>query len=122
MAYSQVVDGLLLALSAGANLTGKLYYIAKLSSGAAVLGAAATDKLIGVITEENVSGSPVTVQFGGIAKVIAGGSISEGDLITSDGNGKAVATTSAGNRIIGIALSGADSGDVFPVLLTPGSV
>lgn len=123
MAWEQVVEGLEWAENAGANLAGKVHYIVKYdTNGAIVLAAAATDKILGVLREDGASGKPVTVQFGGVGKVIAGGTIAAGDLLTSDGSGQAVATTSAGNRIIGIALMAADSGDIISAALMPGSV
>ena len=123
MATEQVIEGLEWAQAAGADLSGKLHYIVKLdTSGNVVLAAAASDSILGVIREEATSGNPATVQFGGIAKVIAGGTITTGAAVTSDGSGKAVAA-SAGNRILGIALSpNIVSGDIISVALTPGSM
>lgn len=123
MAWEQVSEAHEWAQNAGADLSEKLHYIARMGSdGDIELGAAASDKLLGVIRETNVADHPVTVQFGGVGKVIAGGTVTPGDLITSDGNGKGIATTSSGNRIIGIAMTAADSNDIFSVMLSPGSV
>lgn len=123
MAIEQVVGSLQFAPLAGANLTGKLMLFAKMSAdNTVVVAAAATDSIVGVIREENVQGKPVTVQFGGIAKVIAGGTIVAGNRITADSNGKAVATAVAGNLVAGIAMHGADANDVVSVILIPGHV
>ena len=124
MATEQVVEGLQRAFTAGADLTGKLNLIAKFdTSGNVVVAAGATDKMIGVIREEATSGNPATIQFGGVGKVISGGVIAAGDLLTSDGSGKAIATTSSGNRIIGIAdKAAAGANVVISALLFPGSV
>jgi Uncharacterized conserved protein (DUF2190) len=123
MSIEVVPEGFLFAPAAGANLTGKLYYLAKMSADfAVVLAAAGTDQVVGVIKEENTSGNPVTVQYGGISKVLAGGTISAGNRLTSDGSGKAVATTTAGDKVFGVALMAADSGDIISVLLVTGHV
>ncbi len=124
MAFEQVVEGLEVAITCGAtSLAGKLHYLMKLhTDGTLVLAAAASDKIIGVLREEAVVGDPATVQYGGIGKVIAGGTVAPGDLLTSDGSGKAIATTSTGNRIVGIALTAADANDIFSFAVLPGSV
>ena len=88
-----------------------------------VQGAAATDKLIGVSDSiGGASGETIDVILDGIALVKAGGSIAMGDLITSDSTGQGVATTTASNRIIGVAMEDAASGDLFGVRIAPGSV
>ena len=105
------------------------YLICKLdSNGNAVLAAAATDDIVGVLDEVpqpaagSVSGGLVTIAHvsgAGTGKVIAGGSISKGAYLTSNGSGQAVAATqaSAGNqpttRVFGRARVAANSGDVF---------
>jgi hypothetical protein len=92
-----------------------------------VLGAAATDSLIGV--SGNIAAGAaeerIDVVKEGIADVVAGGSITRGGLVTSDAAGAAVAaapSAGANNRIIGIAEASAASGDIFPVMICPGSV
>lgn len=123
MAWESVVDGLQYARNAGADLSAKLFYIAKLDTDEDVnLATAASDKIIGVIREAALENAPVTVQFGGVGKVIAGGAIVAGDLITADGSGKGIATTSTGNRILGIALEAAATNEIFSCMLSPGSV
>lgn len=118
MATQNPTDGL--TLEAGADLSTKQHYLAKLdANGNAVLAAAGTDKIIGAIQEPNVSGRAVLLNTTGIIKVVAGGAVAIGDDITSDANGKAVATAIAGNRTIGIALAAAAANDVFEVLVRP---
>jgi hypothetical protein len=89
--------------------------------------AAVSDKLIGV-TVPNVaiaSGESCDVIHEGIAELQLGGTVTRGDLLTSDASGQGTtAAPAAGtnNRIIGIALVSGVSGDIIPVLLNPGSV
>lgn len=122
MAWEQVSEAHEWAQNAGADLTGKLHYIAIIDTdGDIILATAATQALLGVIREENVADKPVTVQFGGVGKVICGGTIVAGNPVTADGNGKGVAA-SAGNQVIGRALMNGDANEIISVALTIGSV
>jgi hypothetical protein len=91
-----------------------------------VAAAAATDKIIGVTTEVGaVSGEPCDVIHDGIADVKLGGTVTRGDLITSDANGNGVTAapaTGANARIVGIALVSGVAGDVIPVDIELGSM
>lgn len=95
-------------------------------NGNVVQSAAATDAHIGVCIQPNgaASGDVCDVQMVGIVDAVAGGTIAPGALVTADANGRIVAATAATGtniRVVGIALTSASSGDIFPVLLTPGS-
>lgn len=107
---------------------------------------AASDALIGIC--ENLAaadGERVDVVLSGIAQAQAGGSITIGDYLTCDSNGKVVTATrgaafdagefptlidgaltggelpsiasGGGNHLIGIALAGASSGDIIPIII-----
>lgn len=95
------------------------YYIAKKDSteGAVVL---ATDSLVamGIIQNKPKAGEAALVRVAGTSKVIAGGTVHYGDWVTSDANGKAIATTTNKNRVIGMALAEAVTGDIFEIMLT----
>jgi endonuclease YncB( thermonuclease family) len=89
--------------------------------------AAATDKIIGVSMPlvSVVTGDTIEVIFEGIADVKLGGTVTRGDLLTSDASGQAVtAAPGAGvnNSILGRAQTSGVSGDIIPVQLSPGSV
>lgn len=58
-----------------------------------------------------------TVALNGIAKVKLGGTVSEGDPLCSDANGKGIVSTAAGEYIFGRALEDGVSGDIIRVLL-----
>lgn len=89
----------------------------------ATIAGAATDPLAGVTTEiASADGERVDIIHGGSAQVIAGGTITAGAQLTSDASGHAIVTTTAGNRVIGVARQAASSGDVFEVILALGSV
>jgi hypothetical protein len=111
-------EGLQKTLIAGAAVTGRR--IVKFGATAlnAVVGAAATDKLIGVSDTLGAdSGEAFDVILDGIAEVTYGGTVAFGDLLTSDSTGRAITSTTAGNRIIGIAMEDGVVGDTGSVLL-----
>ena len=90
------------------------------------IAAAATDKLIGVTLPliSVIAGDSVEVAHDDIADVVLGGTVTRGDLLTSDANGAAItATAAAGSnvRVIGIAVVSGVAGDIIPVLINPGS-
>lgn len=88
-----------------------------------VVGAAATDKVIGVSDNLGAaSGETLDVILDGIALVKAGGTIAMGDLVASDATGQGVATTTATHRWIGVAMEDAVSGDLFGVRIAPGLI
>lgn len=94
--------------------------IVKIASGEVVAGAAATDALVGVTSDAVSAGNTVSVKLrsgAGTAKVIAGGTIAVGDRVTSDGSGHAVATTTAGDEVVGIALEAGVDNDVVEVMM-----
>lgn len=105
------------------------------------VAAAASDELVGVFQHTtDAAGDEVRVMLTGISRVKLGGTVTRGNLITSDAAGKGVAatqhthtentaaayvqnaTTAAADaeRIIGKALASGVDGDIIPVLLTQG--
>ena len=91
--------------------------IVALAAGGSVSQASAgTDNVIGVAELASASGSRVDVVTGGIVEVEAGGSISCGDYVTADSNGKAVAA-SPSDEALGKAMDDASAGDYVGVRL-----
>jgi hypothetical protein len=91
-----------------------------------ILGTAATERFVGVSAQSitTASGDRVDVVTGGVYEVVAGGSVTRGNPVTSDANGAGVAAApSAGtnNGIVGWALESAAAGDLFAVLIAPGT-
>lgn len=87
------------------------------SDTAIVQAAAASDAIIGVSGQIGAaSGEVIDITLVGVGEVQAGGSITRGNQVTSDANGKAV-VASDGNVIIGKAMASAADGDIFPILL-----
>lgn len=90
-----------------------------------ILAAAATDSLLGVVDipaqSSASSGERVDVVLTGVTEVEYGGTVTRGQELTSDANGRAVAASPAAgvnNRIIGIALKSGVVGDIGSVLLS----
>lgn len=88
--------------------------------------AAVTSTLIGIV--EGVSpvlGERVDVVMTGIADLQIGGSVTRGNYITVDAQGRGVAAAPAAgvnNNVIGVALQSGVSGDIIPVLISPGRI
>jgi hypothetical protein len=84
---------------------------------------AVTDKSIGIAQGASVddgAGNFNAVEValpGGGAKALAGGSISAGDLLAPTTGGALIATTTATNRCIAVAMEDASSGDLFSVMV-----
>ncbi len=92
-----------------------------------VKGAAATDLLIGIVdiaqTEDGnsvVSGDRVDVIEAGIAELKLGGTVTRGQLLTSNASAYGVAAAPASgvnNYVIGRAEASGVSGDIIPVMI-----
>ncbi len=90
------------------------------------LANAAADKVIGVTGRGSVKdGERVEVAFNGIADVMYGGAVALGDSLRAAAaagkHGRAIATTTAGDRVVGIALVAGADGDIGKVLLKQGA-
>jgi hypothetical protein len=85
--------------------------------------AADSDMLIGVNNDVDIAStdSRADIIRAGLAPVVYGGSVTRGDLLTSDANGKAV-TAGDGDRAIGIAEISGVADDIGSVFLYPSRV
>ncbi len=109
-----------LSLPAAADLSASQFKIVTVDSNGRAALAGATTLGVGVLQNKPAAlGQAATVAFGGISKVVAGGSITAGARITSDASGNAIAATTAGDAVVGVALASAASGDIIPALLAP---
>lgn len=107
MATFKVHESFLYAVeNPGADHRSNLNKLVKLGADGSVALGGAGDKVLGVVYETNTEGSdpygPVTIQFAGIAKIIAGGAIDIGDEVQCGSNGLAAAGST---NAIGVALS-----------------
>ena len=86
--------------------------------------AAATDPIIGVTDSlgATAQGDRIDVIHFGWAEIELGGSVTQGDLLTANASGQAVAAAPAAgvnNRVGAMALASGVSGDIIPVLVLP---
>ena len=102
-------------LTASATLAAHQYKIVKLAStaGQVIVAAANTDKIIGAVQNDPAAGEPADICAIGVGKVQAQANVAFGDWLTSDTTGRAKATTSASDIILGQALEAASAaGDI----------
>lgn len=77
--------------------------------------------VIGVVQNKpQVTGAAATVAIRGISLVQAGGAIDAGDAVAVDADGKGV-SAGPGSVVVGVAVGGAASGTLVPVLLRLGA-
>jgi hypothetical protein len=108
---------------AAKSLSGKQYQLAKyLTNGEVELCGEGEAGFI--ISEDAVEGDYATLVIGAErAKVRLGGTVAIGETLMSNGEGKAVKTTSgSGKLIVAIAREAGASGDVVEVLTVPPAV
>ena len=86
-----------------------------------VQSALGTDEHLGVSTFVGASATDDTVDvvMMGIAEVELGGTVTRGDNLTSDAQGRAITATTEGQRVIGKAMASGVVGDIQPVFLAP---
>ena len=107
-----------ISLAAAADLSAAQYKIVQINSSGQAALANATSLTVGVLQNKpTAAGRIATVAVHGVCKCVAGGSITAGARLTSDANGNAVAASTAGDAVIGVALDSASSGDVFRMLV-----
>lgn len=102
------------SLLTGENLTGKEGHLVKIGSAGVVLCAGATDVAVGVLAvgaEQGKAAAIHAVGRGGRTVVKSGAAITRGATLTSDGQGRAIATTTANDRIIGVATESCTGAD-----------
>lgn len=110
-------------IRATANLDEGL--IVKLENGEAVVATAGTDVALGVTTTNVEAGQVASVRLRsaeGTSKVVLGGTVAAGAKVTAGAGGKAVATTTAGNEVVGIALESGVANDVIEIVNTTGQL
>lgn len=114
-------DGRYIDRKAGADLTGKAYRVVKQQSDrTVVLASAATDTLLGVLSNAPGNGDTASVcgiNAQGTFKVVLGGTVAFGAKLTADANGAAV-TAATGNNVFGIAQEAGVAGQVVEYLCT----
>lgn len=96
----------------------------KFASGLIVAAADANDAIIGVLDVAHDAGQDANVRLrsgSGSAVGLAGGAITQGAKVTANADGELIATTTARDEVVGIALEAAADGDLFELMLTTGT-
>lgn len=117
MAYEKPL--LDVSLPVAADYSAKQYYAMKVN-GSTQLAIATTagERVLGILQDDpDAAGQVGLCRTHGISKAIAGGTITVYDQLTTDANGKLVTAGENDENIIGVALEGASSNEVFTVLL-----
>lgn len=100
------------------------YSVVKAAStaGAVIVGAAATDKILGVLMNDPASGQEAEVACSGVVRVLAEASVAAGDHVACSTTGRAKTTTTANDHVLGVAAeaSGA-AGDYITVVVSLGN-
>lgn len=121
---SQRNPELFLSYTAGAAISANRFVKFGANDRTVVQAAAATDAIMGVSDLAAASTETVDVCLSGVFPVVYGGTVTRGDLLTSDSTGRAiVAAPAAGvnHRIGGVAMVSGVVGDLGSVRLSPGS-
>lgn len=114
-----------LTFLAAADLSAKQHLImAKNSTARQVfLADSDDDVIVGVLQNKPAAtGRAATVRVGGIAKVIAGGTVAAGDRVTADSDGKAIKSLYSDQDLVsqlGVCIVGGASGEFIEVLVAP---
>lgn len=108
-------------LTAAESLTAKQYHVVVLASTARQVKAASSGTVqnLGILDNDPAAGEPASVIGAGMAKAYAGGNITAGALVTANSTAQCVATTTANNKVVGRAITGASSGQLFEVFVLP---
>lgn len=102
---------------AAANLTGGRFGVIG-TAGTIAAVSAAGGRADGVIVDDVASGEAVTFGTSGVEMVVAGAAIANRGPVTSDTQGRAIAASTTGHSINGIALETASAaGEVIAVLV-----
>jgi hypothetical protein len=112
---------------AGADLRTKQFYIVKIdSSGNAVLGAAKTDEVAGILQNTPNTNEAASIAILGRSKCVTGAAVTALSQVGSDADGKGTAiTVAAGGTVynyrVGIATTASTAANgIVEVLLRPG--
>jgi hypothetical protein len=82
---------------------------------------AVTDPLLGVSTSVgSQDNGRCDVIVAGVSEVVIGGTVSRGDVLTTDASGRAVLSTQITDRVVGMALADAVVDDIAAMLIAQG--
>jgi len=121
MAYEISNYSVKVSLVAGADLSSSQYKFVKLnSSGQVIAVAAATDRPIGVLQNAPASGGVAEVLVSGGTKLVLGGTVTEGQIVSPSSTGAGVTITVGTDTtkyICGTALTEGASGEIITAVI-----
>ena len=122
MAYEISNYSVKVSLVAGGDLSSSQYKFVKLnSSGQVIAVAAATDRPIGVLQNNPASGGVAEVLVAGGTKLVLGGTVTEGAIVSPSSTGAGVAIvagTDTTKYICGTALTEGASGEIITAVVS----
>lgn len=102
--------------TASADLSAKQFYAVVISGSRTVGLAAANAGMRGILQNKPTSGQAADICIEGVCKAIAGGTITAGNKLQVDLNGKLIAnTTGADAYTVAVANESAVAGDIFSI-------
>ena len=109
----------MITVEAGSDLSAKQFYFMKVnSSGQLALVGDGADALGVLHNEPSEAGRPGTVCIGGMTPIVFGGTVTAGDRVASDSNGKCV-TRGTGDNCLGWCIEGGASGETGTIVFQP---
>lgn len=122
MAQSTHIAFSAFTVPANTDLSTKQYYFVDVNSSGKAVVAGAGSTFAGVLGNKPAAANAAAeVMFSGVVPVVCGGSITAGNAVKIDSNGKAVAASS-GDKAAGRALADGASGSNTNILLQPHTV
>lgn len=105
------------SIPAGSDLSASQYCFMKITAGQLAVASAGSGDAVGVLQNKpDAANKAGNIAYGGTTKIVAGGTFSSGDRITSDASGKAVSVQS-GDETLATAIADGSSGKITSVLL-----
>lgn len=108
------------SMACAAAIAGRRVVAVGASDFSAVTASAVSSPAIGISEQigSRLNDTVVDVILEGIAEAVSGGTIARGDRLTSNASGAVIASTAETDRVVGIALQSAASGDIINVLIS----
>lgn len=117
--FNQQLD---ISFEASGDLSADQYRFVKIDSNGQIALCGRGDLAAGILQDKpaalNRAGQVRTVS-GTVSKIVLGGSVTKGQSLVSDANGKAVNASSSDNNYLGIALESGSSGQIAAMLFQP---
>lgn len=108
----------IITIEAGADLSAAQFTFMVIAADGQIdqVGSAGADADGVLMNDPSAAGEAAELQVGGVAKVVAGGTVAAGAKVQSDAAGEAILAAS-GDHVLGKAITGGADGEVISVLL-----